>query len=170
MDTEKDYKEPVGEEIENTDDLIDGVKESDISEESKEWLEKRQKRNDEINTWKEETEYEYIKNIDIINNTIDKQLKANIDDWYEDYRGEGIVDKAGLKRAMEKIEYEFMMKECVELESEVVKATQQLSGNSEYCIYIDYKFRMDEGMAMHKRWKFDITDIIRDNKLGWLFD
>lgn len=142
----------------------------ELSAEAEEWIAKQAERTEKINAWKEETKYEYNKNIDIINDTIHEHLKASVDDWYEDFKGEDIIDKDALKRAMDTIEYEFMMPDSVELKTEVVKATQQLSGNSEYCVYVDYKFRMDEQMAMHKRWKFDITDIVRDNKLGWLFD
>lgn len=143
----------------------------ELSEEAEEWIKKQEERTKLINEWKEETEYEYKKNMDIINDTLHVKLKDNIDEWYEEFKGDDIIDKEALKRTVEAIEYDFMMSENVELETKVVYAQQSLSGNGEsYCVVVDYKFIMDENMSMHKKWKFDILDIIRDNKLGWLFD
>lgn len=141
------------------------------SDNAEDYFEKMDARNKVIDKWKEETEYEYIKNIDIINDTIDAKLRATMDDWYEEYRGENIVNKNELVDIVGSITYDdLLMKDIVELETEVKKTKQILSNHDEYCVIVDYKFRMDEEMAMHKRWKFDITDILRSKKMDWLFD
>ena len=142
----------------------------ELSEEAEAWIKKQDERTKLINEWKDETEYEYQKNMDIINDTIHEELKASIDDWYEEYRGADIIDKDALKRKLEAIEFDFLMKECVELETKVVFTERAISGDKAHCVWIDYKFRMDENMAMHKRWNFDLLDIIRDSKMSWLFD
>jgi hypothetical protein len=141
-----------------------------LSDEAEEWIKKQDERTAKINEWKEETKYEYQKNMDIINDTIDSALRNSTDEWYEEFQGDDLIDKDKLVEIIENLEYDFMMEDCVELKTIVKYSTQALSGNREYCVWIDYKFRMDENMAMHKQWKFDVTDIIRDNKMGWLFD
>ncbi len=142
----------------------------ELSDESKAWIKKQDERTEAINEWKEETGYEYKKNMDIINDSIDSALRNSTDEWYEEFKGTDIIDKNKLVEIIENIEYDFMMGDSVELETVVKYIEQAISNNMEYCIWVDYKFRMDENMAMHKQWKFDITDIIRDSKLGWLFD
>lgn len=142
----------------------------ELSEEAEEWIKKQEERTELINKWKEETKYEYIKNLDIINDTIHNVLKGSINEWYDEFKGRDIIDKDKLIEIVDEIEYKFMMSDSVEIKTVVKYSEQALSNNKEYCVWVDYKFRMDENMAMHKQWKFDVTDIIRDNKMSWLFD
>jgi len=135
------------------------------------YFEKLDERNKLIDKWKADTEYEYIKNMDIINDTIDAKLRNTFDDWCEVFQGENIVNKSELVDIVKSIKYDdLLMKDIVELKTEVKKSTQAISNHYEYCVVIDYIFRMDENMAMHKIWIFDITDIIRSKKMDWLFD
>lgn len=187
MSDKKSFEKEAEEKIENlnkaienaeTQEEIDALSEAkkdlevtvELSEEAEEWIKKQDERTKVINDWKDETNYEYQKNIDIINDTIHDELKASLTDWYEEYRGDDIIDKEALKGKLEAIEFDFLMKECVELETKVVFTERAISGDKAQCIWIDYKFRMDENMVMHKRWNFDLLDIIRDSKMSWLFD
>ena len=176
----KKVKRKLNQAIENTDnqeeiDALESAKEDlddtiELSEESEAWIKRQEEQSEKINEWRKETEYEYRKNVDIINDTLNDRLRDSVEDWYENFNGDDIINKESLKDVVEEIKYDLMMEEVVELETTVTKTTQDLSGNQEYCVWVDYKFRMDEHMAMHKKWKFDITDVVRWKKMNWLFD
>jgi len=169
---EEEKKEVIVSDVESSDVESSDITiiDVEISKESEEWLKERKERRVKQEDWSKETEYEYIKNIDIINDTIHDVLTKSSDKWYDNFKGDIIIDKNELQKSVDSLKFDLLMEEVVELKILLKYSSQIISNEKCFCVWIRYYFKMDDEFKRQQTWKFDISDIIRAKKTDFLFD